>query len=77
MNTKTDTAYTDKAREMAAEFLAFADEHAAHIMTSDLLTENFARATQHARHMVKGGSYSGGDRQRVFTQLRKLQRYFA
>lgn len=67
----------DTRRENAAKFIALADEHAEQIMTSDLLTENFSRAFRYATHMVAGGSYSGGESQLVFNQLRKLQRHFA
>lgn len=67
----------DRAREMAAKFIAIADEHAAMITTSDLFTENFANAFQFATHMVNGGSYSGRERDIVYTQLTKLERHFA
>lgn len=67
----------DKSREIAASFIALADEHAAFITTSDLFTENFVRAFQFAQHMVAGGSYSSGESQIVFTQLKKLESHFA
>ena len=67
----------DKSRQMAAEFIALADTHAALITTSDLHTENFVNAFRFAEHMVKGGSYSGRESQIVFTQLKKLQHHFA
>lgn len=67
----------DPSRVMAAEFIALADKHAEHIFTSDLLTENFTRAFKYATHMVNGGSYSGGESQLVFNQLKKLERHFA
>ena len=67
----------DKSRQMAAAFIALADTHAALITTSDLYTENFTNAFRFAEHMVKGGSYSGGERDVVFTQYKKLQHHFA
>lgn len=67
----------DKSREMAASFIALADQHAAQITTSDLYTENFVRAFQFAKHMVNGGAYTSGESQIVFTQLAKLNRHFA
>ena len=66
----------DPKRQMAAEFLAMANEHAAMITTSDLYTENFVRAFKYAEHMVAGGGYSGGESQLVWNQLKKLERHF-
>lgn len=67
----------DKSRQTAAEFIALADQHAAFITTSDLYTENFVRAFTIAQHMVNGGSYTNGESQIVFTQLKKLEHHFA
>lgn len=67
----------DQSRQMAASFIALADANAAHIMTSEFLTENFMRAYQYAKHMVKGGSYTNGESQVVYVQLKKLERHFA
>lgn len=67
---------TDTARDMAARFIALADQHAVMITTSDLHTANFVRAFQYATHMVNGGSYSNGERDVVYTQYTKLQRHF-
>ena len=71
-----DMELIDKSRQMAAAFIALADEHAAYITTSDLFTENFTNAFLYAKHMVRGGSYSSGERDIVFTQLKKLERHF-
>lgn len=70
-------SFIDTNRETAAEFIELADKHAAYITTSDLYTENFVRAFKYATHMVNGGSYSGGERDVVFVQLRKLTKHFA
>ena len=67
----------DSKRVNAALFLTLADEHAAYIITSDLYTKNFVNALSYARHMVKGGSYSGGESAVVYAQLKKLERHFA
>jgi hypothetical protein len=66
----------DPRREMAAEFKAYADKHAAHIMTSDLYTERLVNALANAEHMIRGGSYSGSEATTVFVQFNKLKRHF-
>lgn len=67
----------NQQRQNAAAFIALADANAAYIMTSDLLTDNFVKAFKYAKHMVAGGSYSSGESQIVYVQLKKLQRFFA
>lgn len=67
-------SFTDKSRANAAEFVELADANAAYVYTSEMLTENFMQAYQNAKHMVKGGGYSGGESQLVFNQLNKLRK---
>lgn len=68
---------TNQQRQNAAAFIAIADANAAYIMTSDLLTDNFVKAFKYAQHMAAGGSYTSGESQIVYVQLKKLQRFFA
>jgi len=72
-----DLITIDPKRQQAAAFIALADEHAEYITTSDLYTETFVRAFTYATHMVKGGSYTDGESQIIYTQLRKLEKKFA
>lgn len=68
---------TNQQRQNAAAFIALADDNAAYVMTSDLYTDNFVKAFKYAQHMVNGGSYTNGESQLVFNQLKKLERHFA